>query len=317
MARALLIGGGGFVGAHLARALTDAGHDVLVADGALDFGNDPRGAAERTWREEHLLADVPHVVTHTADDGLSDLCAGFAPDAVVHLANLPLPAAARRSPGLAHDAIVTSTATVLGAVRASAPQARLVYISSSMVYGHFTADPQPEDAELKPLGEYGRCKLAAELLVRAENPAAAIVRPSAVYGPGDGNGRLLQRLVDAATGGPTLVLTASPSAASDYTWVGDLAAGLMAACFSPAAAGGTYNVTAGRARTVADAIAIVRDLGYDPDIQFEEPETGRPDRGALSITRARDDLCYQPAVTFEEGIARYLESHVTRLAAAP
>ncbi len=102
------------------------------------------------------------------------------PDAVVHLANLPLVGVASRDPALAYAAIVGTTAAVVAAVERHAPAARLTYVSSSMVYGDFAHDPQPESAPLAPREPYGAAKLEAERRVRASRTRWTIVRPSAV-----------------------------------------------------------------------------------------------------------------------------------------
>lgn len=68
----------------------------------------------------------------------------------MHLANLPLPAVAARDRAAARRSIVEGTDNVLAAVAEVAPAARLVYVSSSMVYGDFTSEPQPESAPLRP-----------------------------------------------------------------------------------------------------------------------------------------------------------------------
>lgn len=311
---ALLVGGGGFIGAHLARVLADAHVQVTVADAGIDYSGPDAGRDERAWRDSVLLSGVEYARLHTSESGeLGELIAATRPDAVVHLANLPLPSAAARAPGGAHEQIVGSTEALISALEAAAPACRLVYVSSSMVYGHFVADPQPESAPLQPLGEYGEKKLHAEQLVLTRRPDSVIVRPSAVYGPGDGNRRLLQRLVDSAIGGPELLLTATPDTAMDFTWVEDLARGLAAAATSPGAAG-AYNVTAGHAHTIADAIETITALGHAPNVVLGPVEPGRPVRGSLSIARARADLGYAPQVSLREGLERYV-AHRSSLAA--
>jgi nucleoside-diphosphate-sugar epimerase len=227
---------------------------------------------------------------------------------VVHLANLPLVAVAGRDPALAHHAIAGTTARVVAAVERHAPAARLTYVSSSMVYGDFTRDPQPERAPLAPLEPYGVSKLAAERLVRASRTRWTIVRPSAVYGPGDGNGRFVQRLVEAAVQERPLRLTAALDTRLDFTAVTDLARGLAQAALSPVAEHETYNLTAGRARSLRDAIEAVRALGHDVEVHPSPAQGARPRRGTLDITFAREALGYEPRRTLEDGLAAYLDA---------
>ena len=136
------------------------------------------------------------------------------------------------------------------------------------------------------------------------------MRPSAVYGPGDANGRFLQRLVEAATTGSTLQLTADPATLLDFTWVKDLARGIADAATSPHAVCETFNLTAGRARSLSEAIDVVRACGHAVAVRRRPATTLRPRRGSLDITRARDVLGYRPRCTLEDGLAAYLDAAV-------
>jgi nucleoside-diphosphate-sugar epimerase len=308
--RVLLIGGGGFIGAHLAREMLDRRHDVVVLDDDRTYlpGGEPDAVRARAWRRQALLSgaelhgggpDDPVALAREVRDA--------APEAVVHLANKPLAGVAAADPAEARRSIVDGTANVVAAVAAQAPSARLTFVSSSMVYGDFSRDPQPESAPLRPCEPYGACKLEAERLVRASPLHWTIVRPSAVYGPGDANGRFLQRLVEAATTGRTLQLTADPATRLDFTWVQDLARGLADAATSPDAIGETFNLTAGESRSLGDAIDVVRARGHAVAVRRRPATTARPRRGTLDIARARTVLGYRPRCTLEAGLAAYLD----------
>ena len=88
-----------------------------------------------------------------------------------------------------------------------------------------------------------------------------------------------------------------PSTALDFTWVGDLAAGLAAATAVPGAAGGTFNLTRGVARTLAEAATVA-----DVTLRVRRPAVPRPRRGALDVSRARAVLDYRPIVDLEDGM---------------
>ncbi len=313
--RVLLIGGGGFIGAHLARELLDRRHDVVILDDDRTYlpGGEPDAVRARAWRRETLLAGA--VLRGGGPDDPARLARevrAAAPDAVVHLANLPLAGVAAADPGEARRSIVQGTANVIAALAEQAPAARLTFVSSSMVYGDFLQDPQPESAPLRPCEPYGACKLEAERLVRASDLRWTIVRPSAVYGPGDANGRFLQRLVEAAMTGRTLQLTADPATRLDFTWVQDLARGLADAALSDDAIGETFNLTAGQARSLGDAIGVVRARGHRVAVRRRPQTTARPSRGTLDIARARSVIGYRPRCSLEDGLAAYLDAALER-----
>jgi nucleoside-diphosphate-sugar epimerase len=310
MRRALLIGGSGFIGAQLAAELLRRGVAVDVLDAGLVYVDGGEAAERaRAWRREVLLRGATLRSGGTDDTAaLCDEIARSAPDVVVHLANLPLAGVAVAAPDVARASIVDGTANVVAAVGAEAPAARLVFVSSSMVYGDFTADPQPESGPLRPREPYGACKLEAEGLVRASGLDWTIVRPSAVYGPGDANGRFLQRLVEAAVRGEALPITGSLETRLDFTAVEDLVGGIATAAGAVAARGEAFNLTAGRSHSLREAIDIVRGLGYRVELDEQPPETFRPRRGTLDISRARRLLGYAPRRSLREGLGAYLRA---------
>lgn len=309
MRRFVLVGGAGVIGAHLARRLRDAGEDVLVLDAAEDYGS--AEPAERDavvgWRRNVLLDGVEVLDADTRDAAsFSQALAAAAPTHVVHLGNVSLPeVAAQDRPG-ARRSIVAGTRNLLGACAALPRAPALVYVSSSMVYGHFACDPQHEEAPKEPVNDYGRLKLAAERAVAGSGLDWTIVRPASVYGPGDVNGRLLGRLVEAAASGRPFTLRCPPATRLDFTWIGDAAAGIHAAACASGAVRRVYNLSSGRARSVAEALAIV--AGHEPRLSVVERIliNGSPRRGTLDISRARRELGWAPATSLEEGLAAYL-----------
>jgi UDP-glucose 4-epimerase len=314
MARFFIVGGAGFIGAHLTRRLLDAGDDVVVLDAGLDYRRSPpaQTRALLEWRRAVLL-DGAEIISCDADDAarLQDVLARRCPEHVVHLGNLPLADLAAADPARGRASIVDAATTVLAAVAPLPRPPSLTYVSSSMVYGDFATEPMGEAGPLRPCSAYGRLKLDAErrlsLAARRTGLALTIVRPSAVYGPGDVNGRVLQRLVDAATQATPFVLTAAASTRIDFTWVQDAAAGIHAAALRAAGAPRAYNITTGAARTMAAAIDIVRTHAPALDIVTGDRDGAAPRRGTLDTSRARHELDWAAQWTLEQGLAAYVE----------
>lgn len=313
MTRVLVTGGAGFIGAHTAARLVAEGHEVVAIDPLRTYMELQDHDLENIrHRRERLLRGVEIVVGSTEDRALiRDTLRESGATHVVHLGALPLATRAMEDSEPAFESILRGTHNLLAAIRETGGVDKVVYVSSSMVYGDFVQDPQPETAPTSPKDVYGGMKLAGEVLVRVFGRTAkvpyAIVRPSAVYGPTDVNGRIVQKVVDAAVHGRPLRLVNPSQTTLDFSYVEDVADGLVRALFSPVD-GETFNVTAGQGRTLAELFELVR--ARCPQLTAEISEVAedfRPRRGALDVSKARELLGYRPRFPLEAGIGAYLD----------
>jgi len=308
----LVTGGAGFIGAHTCARLIREGHEVVVLD-PLRYPaslEEPERSSLR-YRREELLRGALSVAASTADKAATQqVLREIGPCSIVHLGASPLAPDALEHGERAFESIVRGTLNILLAAREVGTVEKLVYVSSSMVYGDFRSEPQREEAETSPKDVYGALKLAAETLVkvfaRLGGFTYLIVRPTAVYGPTDVNGRIVQRVVDAALLGRPLRLVNPTTTRLDFTYVEDVAEGLLLALDSPVV-DETFNVSAGRARSLVELYELVRERlpGVEADV-VEAPEDFRPRRGTLDIAKARDLLGYEPRHQLESGIDAYL-----------
>ena len=286
---------------------------VLDDDRTYLPGGEPDAVRARAWRRRALLIGAELHGGGPDDPAvLAREVRAAAPDAVVHLANMPLAGVAAADPAAARRSIVDGTANVLAAVAAQAPAARLTFVSSSMVYGDFSRGPAARERAAAPVralrrvqarGRAARARLGARLDDRA-----------AVRGL---RARRRQRPLPAAPrrGGDdrrTLELTADPATRLDFTWVQDLARGLADAATCPDAIGETFNLTAGRSRSLREAIDVVRAGGHAVAVRRRPATTPRPRRGTLDIARARRVLGYRPRCSLEDGLAAYLDAAAGR-----
>jgi UDP-glucose 4-epimerase len=226
------------------------------------------------------------------------------PNSVIHLASYPNQAAVKEEPYLAIGRMSADTFSV--ARMAANMSARLVYVSSSMAYGNFEVNAIKEDHAKKPINLYGLLKSQGEDIALQTNTNTVIVRPSAVYGPGDNVNRVLGKWISNALIDEPIIVN-DPASLLDFTYVEDAASGLKAA-EENGVAGQAYNITRGQARSLGEAALLVKHL-TDSNcgiIYNTEKENDIPKRGALDISKAASDLGYKPRVDLQDGIKEYV-----------
>ena len=313
MANIFLTGGAGFVGAHVCKALLAQGHQVGVFDQFVNYVY-PLDRVHVDNLTQRMLAIKDRVTIFrgsTRDqDNLRRSLQSFKPNYIIHLAAMPLANLAVEHPEEAVDAILSGTINVLHQARDLPDLKRLVYVSSSMVYGDFVRVPVREDDPKDPKEVYGSLKLGGELMVRSFGRLYgieySIVRPSAVYGPTDNNRRVLGIFLERALKGQPLTVK-GVNQALDFTFVEDAARGIVCATLHDKARGGTYNITRGEGRTIREAADIVAKLIPGTTIEIEEADARMPSRGELDISRARQEIGFEPKVSLEDGLAIYLD----------
>ena len=241
------------------------------------------------------------------------------PEYILHLGALPLATVARVSADHAFESILRGTFNLVELALEVGVE-KLLYVSSSMVYGDFTQMPMPEDARTAPKDPYGGFKLAGETIVetfsRARGLPYAIVRPSAVYGPTDMNDRIVQRFVECALWGRPLTIVDPDNTYLDFSYVKDVAQGMVDVLLSPVT-NETFNITAGEGRSLSELRALLRDQYPTMPVEVStKAEDFRPKRGALDVSKARALVGYEPRYSLERGVQEYL-AFLTALPTGP
>jgi nucleoside-diphosphate-sugar epimerase len=176
-----------------------------------------------------------------------------------------------------------------------------------MVYGDFE-DQVEEEAECRPIGQYGIMKLAGEDIVRDYHRRGAfdyaIVRPSAVYGPLDVEDRVVAKFMLQAMRGEVLRVNGAGETL-DFTYVDDAADGIVAAATRIMAANRTYNITKSHSVSLLEAAEMIVKIVGKGEIEVKDRDADFPTRGALCIDRARVILGFDPRVDVEEGFENY------------
>ena len=298
----LVTGGLGFIGSRLVPRLLDEGFAVRVVDD-LSAASAPGTGAEAAAR---FAARGVEVVQDRADRAH---VAGV--DAVVHLAALP-GVRSKISPSLLRAVNVEIAGRLAGA--AARTGARFVFTSSSSVYGNAAVLPTPEGARPAPLNAYAKSKVAAEADVRAQGGDPVIVRPFSVYGPGQRPDMAFARWTRALAAGDPLPWHAPPGTARDFTYVDDVAAGIVAA-LRLGRPGRAYNLSGWRPVPLREALTLLAD-GHRPGVR-ELPSSA----AEAFVThgcgrRAAAELGYAPRTELAEGLRRQLAAASPRRLAA-
>jgi nucleoside-diphosphate-sugar epimerase len=185
-----------------------------------------------------------------------------------------------------------------------------IYFSSSMVYGNFNGEGVREDRHCEPLGIYGALKYGGEKLVIAYNQVFGlpytIVRPSALYGERCVSRRVGQAFIENALRGLELTVNGDGTDALDFTYVGDVVAGVVHCIAKPEARNQIFNMTYGDARTLKQMIEIVRAEMPEIAVKYQPRDQLMPERGTLNMDKARRLLGFEPQWPLEKGFVRYI-----------
>jgi UDP-glucuronate 4-epimerase len=296
--RYVVTGAAGFIGSHLTEALLARGDDVVAVDSFTDY-------YEPALKEQNAQGfDVERVDLNDAP--LEELFAGAG--GIFHLAAQP---GVRPS---FHDLDTYLRRNVLATQRVlEATDARVVFASSSSIYGDAESYPTREDSLPRPLSPYGITKLAGEHLAAAHGGDVVVLRYFTVYGPRQRPDMAFARLVTAAHDGEEFELYGDAS--RSFTYVGDAVDATIRA-MDAAPAGAVYNVGGGQEATMREAIATLeRMTGRRIAIRARPAARGDARRTAADVTRIRDELGWSPTTALDEGLQAQWSWAADRVAA--
>jgi UDP-glucose 4-epimerase len=306
--RALVTGGAGFIGSHIVTALVERGDQVRILDD-LSTGH-PDNLHPDAELFKGSVAD-PEVVT-AAVDGCQLVFHQAAARAVLRSVEAPLET----------DTVNThGTLTVLKAA-ADAGAQRLVYASSSSVYGGAAPLPTPESAPVLPKSPYAVSKLAGEhycrvfaslygletVALRYFNVFGPRQRPDSMYAA------VIPLFIDALRHGRPVTVHGDGTQSRDFTYVSDVVAANLLAAEAPAEAcsGHAYNVAPGESSSLLEMLGILgRILDADVTIVYTEPRAGDIKLSQADAQAAARDLGWRPEVSFEAGLRRTAEWFAT------
>lgn len=309
--RVLVTGGAGFIGSHVVEALLSEGHEVAVIDD-LSMGR----LANLPEREPRLEVFVGSILE-------TELCARGARHAraVVHLAARNSVPRSLAEPRPTLDVNVMGSLNVLEAARA-AGVSRVIYASSSSVYGADPRLPKREDQPVAACSPYGATKAALEQLAQAWTHGFGLptigLRYFNVFGPRQrpqsAYAAVVPRFVEACLRGGEAVIYGDGEQTRDFTYVGNIvSANLRALAAGEACSGRVFNVAAGgriSVRSVYEAIAAA--LGCERPPRFEPRRPGDMLHSHADTGAAARDLGWRPEFSFAEGLRRTLDWYTGR-----
>ncbi len=303
--KALVTGVAGFIGSHLAERLLADGLEVVGIDCFTDYY--PRATKERNL--ERLRGRQGF---RLVEGRLQDLDLGTVLDGVAEIYHLAAQAGVRSSWGrdfagyTEHN--VLATQRLLESALAAGRRPKLVYASSSSVYGDSSALPLREDGPCLPVSPYGVTKLAAEHLVRLYHRSHGLdttsLRFFTVYGPRQRPDMAFHRFLRAALDGGPISVYGDGRQTRDFTYVDDIVAATRAAALS-GPAGSVYNVGGGERVALNDVLAMVEQVTGRPlRIQHQEAQKGDMRDTFADTSAAARELGFRATVSLREGLDR-------------
>lgn len=306
MARYLVTGCAGFVGSHLGEALLARGDQVRGVDAFTDYYERP--VKERNLEKLDGAAGFELVEADLADAPLAPLVDGV--DGIFHLAAQP---GVRGSWGstfaiYARDNLVATQRLFEEAARAGK---RVVFASSSSVYGNAETYPTTEDLEPKPISPYGVTKMTCEHFARVYGESFGLdvigLRYFTVYGPRQRPDMAFTRIAKALANGRAFTVLGSGDQSRDFTYVDDAVSATILS-MERGRSGAVYNVGGGTEATLREIIELGERLsGQSLDLIREPAAAGDVTRTAADTSRIRDDTGWQPKIALEAGFLAQLD----------
>jgi nucleoside-diphosphate-sugar epimerase len=299
--KALVTGGGGFIGSNLVRALLDEGHDVRVLDN-FSTGNRANLSGLDIEVVEGELRSYERV--HNAVRGV---------EVVFHLGALGSVPRSVQDPLTSSAVNIEGTLNVLLAARDEGIR-RVVYSSSSSVYGTRRELPVTEGQASDPLSPYGVAKLAAERYCVSfsrvyESFESVVVRYFNVFGPRQSPlsqyAAVIPLFITAIAEGRPITIDGDGEQRRDFTYVSNVVEGTILAADAKAANGRIFNVAASAPASVNHVAELIGEiLGKDVKKEHAPPRAGDIRDSWADITAAREAFGWEPSVGLEDGLRR-------------
>ncbi len=305
--RAVVTGCSGFIGSHLTETLLQGGWSILGID---SFAPTYNTVQRRRFVEnmsgasdfEFIEGSVNEIDVRPYLDGA---------DVVFHLAARPGVRASWADFAVASEANILATQRILDSLTSS-PETKLVFASSSSVYGMAAGFPTREDVALSPISPYGVTKAACEALVTAYSSQsgvnAASLRYFTVYGPRQRSDMAFTKWIRAAFNGDPLYVYGDGTAIRDFTFVSDVVAATIAVAEADIEGHEVFNVAGGSPANLIDTLALIEDLvGRQLVVEHIDRAKGEPLRTGGETTRLHEKTGWTANWSLHDGVAAQVE----------
>jgi UDP-glucose 4-epimerase len=305
--RALVTGGAGFIGSHIARRLLEGGHEVVVLD---NFFTGKKENLEGIAKDVRLLeGDVRDMKAVAAGAAGCEL--------IYHEAAIVSVPFSVEHPQESHDVNIQGTLNVLQAARQAGTR-RVIFASSAAVYGEDPTLPKAETMLPEPISPYGVEKLTAEHYLATWSKLFGVetvaLRYFNVFGPRQDPkspySGVISIFVDRILGGRPLTFFGDGSQSRDFVYVANVVDANMLAGTRPSkgVSGRVFNVACGKRTTLLELASLIeRAAGRTVARSFAEPRAGDIRDSVATIERTRADLGYAPAIDVQEGLRLLVE----------
>lgn len=299
MKKVVVTGGAGFIGSHLAEELARRGYQVFILD---DLSTGRMQNIENLLKQENAEFIQGSITDLTL---LRKLFQGV--KYVFHQAALSSVPRSIEDPLAANEVNIKGTLNVLMAARENR-LGKVVYASSSSIYGNTLASPQREDMPPNPLSPYALTKLAGEyycnIFRQIYGLPTVCLRYFNVYGsrqdPRSQYAAVIPAFVEMISRGLPPVIFGDGEQSRDFTFIQDVVQANILAAVNHAE--GIYNIGSGKSVTINQLAKTIFDLMHkDLETVYKEPRLGDPKHTLADISEARN-FGYKPEWTFEDGL---------------
>jgi UDP-glucuronate 4-epimerase len=307
--RVLVTGGAGFIGSHLVEKLLASGHEVAILDDFNDFYN-PK------VKHANIAGFARDVTIHHVDlrdsESVRNVFHREKVDAIAHLAARAGVRPSIQYPRLYYDTNVTGTLHLLEAARVTGVE-RFIFASSSSVYGAAKKIPFSENENLsQTFSPYAATKVAGEFLcstyTHLYNVRVVALRYFTVYGPRQRPDLAIHQFTRRICAGQPIDQFGDGSTRRDYTYIGDVIQGTMAALRYEGPLFDVFNLGESETIQLKDLIvAIENALGKKAKINRLPEQPGDMPRTCADISKARKLLGYNPTTRLSDGLPRFID----------